>query len=123
MSGHETSLTAQQEIERALNAAGIATDSDGPVFAEPWQAQAFAIVVGLHERGLFAWSEWAERLGAAIAADAGHSPAGEYYRLWLDAAEELACEKAGIGRDELSGRQQAWRDAAARTPHGEPIEL
>ena len=30
------------------------------VFAEPWQAQAFAMTVALHDRGLFSWNEWAE---------------------------------------------------------------
>ena len=110
-------------LRQALADAGIGGGEDAPVFAEPWQAQAFAIVVGLHEQGLFEWHEWAERLGAVIAEDAGRSPASDYYRLWLDAAEALACEKAGIAPRELSGRQQAWRDAAARTPHGEPIEL
>ena len=32
------------------------------VFAEPWQAEAFALAVALHEKGLFSWSEWAEAL-------------------------------------------------------------
>lgn len=41
--------------------------TEGPAFSEPWQAQAFALVLALHEQGLFAWSEWAEYLTAAIA--------------------------------------------------------
>ena len=36
-------------------------DADGPVFREPWEAQAFAMAVSLHERGLFTWPEWAPR--------------------------------------------------------------
>ena len=39
---------------------------DEPVFAEPWQASAFAMTVALNERGLFTWSEWAETLGAEL---------------------------------------------------------
>ena len=41
-------------------------ETGGPVFAEPWQAQAFAMAVQLHERGLFTWPEWAETLGRRI---------------------------------------------------------
>lgn len=107
----------------ALAAAGLPLADEGPVFAAPWQAQAFAIVVGLHEQGLFEWGEWAKRLGTVIAADGGRSLPEDYYRFWLEAAEDLACEKTGIGTSELADRQQAWREAAARTPHGEPIEL
>ena len=41
---------------------------DGPVFDHPWQAQAFALVVNLHQAGLFEWKDWAERFTAEIAA-------------------------------------------------------
>jgi hypothetical protein len=30
---------------------------DGPVFAEPWEAQAFALAVKLSEQGHFSWKE------------------------------------------------------------------
>ena len=30
-----------------------------PVFAEPWQAQAFALAVRLSADGHFTWKEWA----------------------------------------------------------------
>ena len=32
-------------------------DEGGPVFREPWEAQAFAMTLSLHERGLFTWPE------------------------------------------------------------------
>lgn len=54
-----------------------------PVFREPWEAQAFAMTVLLHQRGLFTWGEWAQALGAQIAgatspqfADGGSAGAG-----------------------------------------------
>jgi hypothetical protein len=33
---------------------------DGPAFAEPWMAQAFACTVHLSRRGLFTWNEWVD---------------------------------------------------------------
>ena len=44
----------------------IPRDADGPVFREPWEAQAFAMTLALHERGLFTWPEWAAALAAEI---------------------------------------------------------
>ena len=44
----------------------IPCDAEGPVFREPWEAQAFAMALSLHERGLFTWPEWAATLGAEI---------------------------------------------------------
>ena len=46
----------------------IPRDGEGPVFREPWEAQAFALVVQLHQRGLFTWKEWADTLSAEIRA-------------------------------------------------------
>ncbi|MFZ1813551.1 MAG: nitrile hydratase accessory protein [Rhizobiaceae bacterium] len=98
-------------------------DDDGPVFREPWEASAFAMTLALYDKGVFSWSEWAETLGAVIAEDGGKSKPGDYYRLWLMALERLAEQRIGISGDELHGRQHAWEEAAARTPHGQPIEL
>ncbi len=33
----------------------IPRDAEGPVFREPWEAQAFAMALALNERGLFTW--------------------------------------------------------------------
>jgi nitrile hydratase accessory protein len=96
------------------------------VFREPWEAQAFALALALHERGLFTWSEWAATLAGEIkrAQAAGDPDTGEtYYRHWLAALERLVTEK-GIANDALLQRYQvAWDHAADRTPHGMPIEL
>jgi nitrile hydratase accessory protein len=101
-------------------------DGAGPVFREPWEAQAFAMVLALHERGLFTWNEWAATLADEIKAAqaAGDPDSGEtYYRHWLGALERLVAEKQIADGDALTRYRQAWRHAAQRTPHGAPIAL
>jgi nitrile hydratase accessory protein len=105
---------------------GIPRDEEGPVFREPWEAQAFAMALALHRRGLFTWSEWAATLADEIkrAQAAGDPDTGEtYYQHWLATLERLVAEK-GIASEENLGRyRDAWHRAADRTPHGRPIEL
>jgi len=105
---------------------GVPRDADGPVFEEPWQAQAFAMAVKLHERGVFTWKEWAATLsGEILRAQAGGDPdtGTTYYRHWLAALERLVVEK-GIGTSwALVSRKDAWDRAARATPHGQPIRL
>jgi nitrile hydratase accessory protein len=99
---------------------------DGPVFREPWQAQAFALVLSLHERGLFSWSEWTAALGDEIrkAQAAGDPDTGEtYYHHWLAALERLVAAKGLIDPQALARTRNAWAHACERTPHGAPIEL
>ena len=99
---------------------------DDPVFAEPWQAHAFALTLRLHERGLFSWSEWADALSRQIAAAqaAGDADLGDtYYRHWMAALEALVVAKGASSDDELQRHRRAWDHAADRTPHGQPIEL
>lgn len=93
--------------------------ADGPVFAEPWEAHAFAITVSLHARGLFTWPEWAQALAAQIAARPGEG----YYAQWLAALEGLVAAKGATSAEELARTRAAWERAAERTPHGQPIEL
>jgi nitrile hydratase accessory protein len=94
-----------------------------PVFREPWEAQAFALTVSLHERGVFTWSEWAAALAAEIAA-APPDPTGEqYYHRWLEALEQLLAAKDVADSGTLGRHRDAWERAAERTPHGTPIEL
>ena len=104
----------------------IPQDNDGPVFREPWEAQAFAMTLALHERGLFTWSEWATALGAEIkrAQAAGDPDSGEtYYLHWLSALEKLVAEKGVTTTETLHRYRDAWEHACDRTPHGQPIEL
>jgi nitrile hydratase accessory protein len=105
---------------------GLPRDADGPVFAEPWEAQAFALAVALHEGGLFTWPEWADTLAGEIrrAREAGDPDTGEtYYRHWLAALERLVAQKAVADPATLARYADAWGRAADRTPHGTPIEL
>jgi nitrile hydratase accessory protein len=105
---------------------GIPHDAEGPVFREPWEAQAFAMALALHARGLFTWPEWAATLAKEIkrAQAAGDPDTGEtYYRHWLNALERLVAEKGVTSPDALSRYFNAWDHAADRTPHGKPIEL
>lgn len=97
--------------------------ADGAVFAEPWEAQAFAMTVALHERGLFAWSEWTAALSAEIAAAGGPDVEASYYRHWLAALERIAIAKGAVSREGLVERKDAWDRAARATPHGAPITL
>lgn len=104
----------------------IPRDAEGPVFREPWEAQAFAMAVALHERGVFDWSEWAAALTVEIRAAqaAGDPDRGDtYYHHWLAALEKLVATKAVASRAELSVRRDQWARAARATPHGQPIEL
>ena len=101
-------------------------DGSGPVFREPWEAQAFAMAVSLRARGLFTWPEWAEALARqiALAQAAGDVDLGDtYYRHWLAALETLVASKGASDVDELARYRMAWDRAADRTPHGQPIEL
>jgi nitrile hydratase accessory protein len=110
----------------AISVPGVPRDADGPVFREPWEAQAFAMTLALHERGLFTWSEWAAALAAEIKrAQAGGDPdTGEtYYLHWLAALEGLVAAKGVTTEATLHRYRDAWDHACDRTPHGQPIEL
>ena len=114
-------------IRRATDAvASIPKGDDGPVFREPWEAQAFAMAVALQERGVFTWGEWAETLGAEIkrAQAAGDPDTGTtYYSHWLAALERIVAAKGLTNPAALTRCRAAWEHAASRTPHGTPIEL
>lgn len=101
-------------------------DEEGPVFAEPWQAQAFAIAVRLSDEGHFTWGEWAAALGEQLqaAAERGEPDDGSrYYEYWLAALERLVTKKNLTKLDALNQRKEAWADAYRRTPHGKPVVL
>ena len=101
-------------------------DEGGPVFAEPWQAQAFALAVRLSEQGYFTWKEWAATLADELkaAADRGEPDDGSrYYEYWLAALERLVAIKGLSNPTELLERRDAWADAYRHTPHGKPVEL
>jgi nitrile hydratase accessory protein len=113
--------------KRATDAvASIPRDVEGPVFREPWEAQAFAMTLALYERKLFTWTEWAAMLAEEItrAQKSGDPDSGEtYYRHWLAALERVVSEKNVTDRATLARYHDAWDHAADRTPHGQAIEL
>ncbi|MHC1548510.1 nitrile hydratase accessory protein [Phyllobacterium sp. K27] len=94
-----------------------------PVFAEPWQAEAFAMVVALHERGLFTWTEWAKALSSELEQSGRLEDASDYYQCWLAALESLITKKKVAPRADIDLLTHAWQRAALATPHGQPIRL
>jgi nitrile hydratase accessory protein len=105
---------------------GLRIEDGAPVFKAPWEAQAFAMALALYERGVFTWTEWAQTLGAELAAATARGEPDDgthYYEHWLAALEKLAAEKGVTSFDELLARKDAWDRAARATPHGKPIVL
>ena len=101
-------------------------DEGGPVFAEPWQAQAFALAVRLSAQGHFTWKEWAATLAEEVksASDRGEPDDGSrYYEYWLAALERLVTLKGLSDPAVMLARKEAWADAYRHTPHGKPVEL
>jgi nitrile hydratase accessory protein len=101
-------------------------DEGGPIFREPWEAQAFAMTLALFRRGLFTWPQWAAALAEEIkrAQAAGDPDTGDtYYSHWLAALEHLVTERGISDATALRRYRDAWDRAADRTPHGNPIEL
>ena len=126
-SGEMSSSIDPAAARRAAYAVpGIPRDEGGPVFREPWEAQAFSMALALHQRGLFTWPEWAATLADEIkrAQAAGDPDTGEtYYRHWLAALERIVAEKGITDPAALARYRDAWDHAADRTPHGVPIVL
>ena len=99
---------------------------DGPIFNEPWEAQAFALAVRLSEAGWFTWAEWSAILSQEItAAQARGDPdlGSTYYRHWLNALERICVAKGLVGCEDMRRRTEEWRRAYRHTPHGQPVEL
>jgi len=109
-------------LPEALALPGLPRDADGPVFAEPWQAQAFALAVQLNADGAFTWTEWAAALSRELAGDPTDDGA-RYYHHWVAALEVLTTNRGLAGSAELAARKDAWADAYRHTPHGSPVEL
>jgi nitrile hydratase accessory protein len=101
-------------------------DEGGPVFAEPWQATAFALAVRLSAEGQFTLNEWATALSEELKTDElrGEPDDGSrYYHCWLTALERLVIEKRLSDPASLLAQKEAWADAYRHTPHGKPVEL
>jgi nitrile hydratase accessory protein len=94
-------------------------DLDEPVFAEPWQAQVFALTIALHRGGAFTWSEWAAALGDRLRTADGE----DHHAAWLNALERLLIDKRLADAASLAALKVAWSDAYRRTPHGSAVAL
>lgn len=126
MRGRAILNRADDVFAAAADVAPIPVCADGPVFSAPWEAQAFAMTLRLHERGLFTWSEWADALAAAIrrAQAAGDPDEGStYYAHWLTALETIVAGRGVTSSAILEERRLAFDRAAKATPHGEPVLL
>jgi nitrile hydratase accessory protein len=116
----------QRHPERITSLPSLPRDEGGPIFAEPWQAQAFALAVQLSAQGYFTWKEWASALADELksAADRGDPDDGSrYYEHWLVALERLVTSKGLIDTAALMACKEAWEDAYRHTPHGQPVVL
>ena len=101
-------------------------NEEGPVFAEPWQAGAFALAVTLSRQGHFSWTEWAAALAEELKASAARGEPDDgshYYHCWLSTLERLVVSKGLSQSGELLSCKEAWAEAYRRTPHGKPVEL
>jgi nitrile hydratase accessory protein len=108
----------------------IPRDLEGPVFREPWEAQAFALVVQLHRRGVFSWTEWADALSAQIAAvkRRGETDTGvDYYRHWLAALEQLLAQKGVASESHLRQRREellaTWPTGHTHVARRDPVAV
>ena len=112
--------------ERLQELLHLPQDANGPVFAEPWQAQAFALAIKLSEQGHFTWKEWATTLADEIKAAANRGEPNDgsrYYDHWLAALERLVTAKGLADSAALATRKEAWAEAYSGTPHGVAVKL
>jgi nitrile hydratase accessory protein len=93
------------------------------VFPEPWAAEAFAMTVHLHERGLFSWPEWAERLSAELHKPDRAEDGSDYFDCWVAALSSLLVDRGATDGQTIRALQESWQRAAEATPHGKPILL
>ncbi|NNF78361.1 MAG: nitrile hydratase accessory protein [Rhizobiales bacterium] len=117
-------LNVSESEQAALDAVpSIPRNEEGPVFAEPWQAQAFAMTIALYDAGRFTWPEWAEVLSDQLRKAGAEQQGEDYYHHWLSALEQISSTKGLTSGSELAARKEAWDRAAHATPHGQPIVL
>jgi nitrile hydratase accessory protein len=117
---------SSEHLLRSLDEAGLPAGARPPGFREPWQAQAFTLVVELAGKGLFDWPEWVARFSAEIREKPqlpGEDSESAYYRQWLAALEKIVVERRACAPEEIDQRQAEWRQAYFHTPHGHPVEL
>ncbi|MFT4184481.1 MAG: nitrile hydratase accessory protein [Rhizobium sp.] len=117
MSACETASPLARSPQLPISADGA------PVFPEPWAAEAFAMTVHLHERGLFGWSEWAECLSSELHKPGRAEDGSDYFDCWVAALSGLLVAKGVADAEAILDLQRSWQRAAEATPHGKPIRL
>lgn len=117
-------MSTCESVSPLAQSEGLPKSPEGaPVFPEPWAAEAFAMTVHLHERGVFAWSEWAAALSREVHKPERAADGSDYFDCWVAALSGLLAEKGVADADMILALQQSWQRAAEATPHGQPIEL
>ncbi|WP_137130174.1 nitrile hydratase accessory protein [Rhizobium sp. FY34] len=107
-----------------MNSPGLPQSPEGaPVFAEPWQAQAFALTVHLHAQNVFSWSEWAAHLSHEVHRSERADDGSDYFDAWVAALTHLLAEKGVADEAAVLTLQHSWQRAAEATPHGSQISL
>ena len=97
-----------------------------PVFAEPWQAVAFATVVQLNHAGVFTWADWVAPFSRIVSRDpqrADEDSDTAYYRQWLTALEHMLAERGVLSPCDIAETGEHWRRSYLHTPHGQPVTL
>jgi nitrile hydratase accessory protein len=119
-------LSAHDRGARLADLGGLPAHGNGPVFAEPWQAQAFALAVQLCTQGHFTWREWTTALAAEVKAAASPDAADDgsrYYLHWLAALERVVMERGLTEHEALRRRKDQWAEAYRCAPHGTAVQL
>ena len=113
-------------MNESVNLLAPPRDGAGPVFEEPWQAQAFSMLVALNKAGHFPWKDWVQLFSRVIKsapALPGETANDAYYRQWTSALEEMVISLGAVAEEEIADREQEWRRAYLNTPHGLPVHL
>jgi len=117
-------LSTCETTSPLVQSVGLPKSPEGaPVFPEPWAAEAFAMTVHLHERGLFSWSEWAEALSTEVHRASRAEDGSDYFDCWIAALSGLLAAKGLADEETILALQHSWQRAAEATPHGRRIEL
>jgi nitrile hydratase accessory protein len=113
-----------EELEsNQLKLLDIPNDTTAPVFAAPWEAAAFAMVLVLYRTGHFEWREWVELLAEEIGSAAPDPTGALYYERWTRALERMLDKLGLITPDAIAARSETWRAAYLATPHGHEVLL
>jgi nitrile hydratase accessory protein len=84
---------SERPVELAITGPAAPPRSNGEmVFDAPWESRLFGVTLALVESGRFAWSEFQQRLIAAVRRWESEHTDGEgyrYYERWAEALESL----------------------------------